>query len=110
VRRKLHLYLEKKLEHQEGEEISVSNEVNQKSGAEELQNRLEKIDVEVVESDDGLWAVLSDKTQKQLTEDESEEQDYTKSDYEQALDGTVSEAQEAIEDFENPDYEKLIEL
>jgi len=64
----------------------------------------------VVESDDGLWAVLSDKTQKQLTEDESEEQDYTKSDYEQALDGTVSEAQEAIEDFENPDYEKLIEL
>jgi len=58
--------------------------------------------------DSGLF--FQTKHKKQLTEDESEEQDYTKSDYEQALDGTVSEAQEAIEDFENPDYEKLIEL
>jgi len=102
--------LREKLEHQEGEEISVSNEVNQKIWSRGASKPPRKIDVEVVESDDGLWAVLSDKTQKQLTEDESEEQDYTKSDYEQALDGTVSEAQEAIEDFENPDYEKFIEL
>jgi len=108
--------LREELERQEGEDISVSNEVNRKIWSRGASKPPRKIDVEVVEADDGLWAVLSDKSQKKLSdtsEDESEdtdEEEYTESDYEEALDGTVSESQEAIEDFEDPDYDKLIQL
>lgn len=109
--------LREELERQEGEEISVSNEVNRKIWSRGASKPPRKIDVEIVEADDGLWAVLSDKSQKQLSdtsedesEEDSDEEDYTEADYEEALDGTVSEAQEAIEDFEDPDYDKLIQL
>lgn len=116
--------LREKLERQEGEGVSVSNEVNQEIWKNGASKPPRKVQVEVVESDDGLWAVLSDKTQETLTEtSESEEEsedeepedtddgeEYTESDYEEALEGTVSEAQEAIEDMEDPDYDKLIQL
>ncbi len=112
--------LREELERQEGKEISVSNEVNRKIWSRGASKPPRKIDVEIVEADDGYWAVLSDKSQKELSdtsedelEDDSEDSDdeeYTESDYEEALDGTVSEAQEAIEDFEDPDYDKLIQL
>lgn len=107
--------LREELERREGEEISVSNEVNQKIWSRGASKPPRKIDVEVVEADDGLWAVLSDKKQlSDASEDESEEdsdeEEYTESDYEEALEGTVSEAQETIEDFEDPDYDKLIQL
>lgn len=111
--------LREELERHEGEEISISNEVNQKIWSRGASKPPRKVDIEVVEAEDGLWAVLSDKAQDSsgTSEDESEEVsedteegEYTESDYEEALDGTVSEAQEAIEDFEDPDYDKLIQL
>jgi large subunit ribosomal protein L31e len=107
--------LREELERQEGEAISVSNEVNQKIWSRGASKPPRKIDVEVVESDDGLWAVLSDKkqlsdTSEDESEEDSDEQEYTESDYEEALEGKVSEAQEAIEDFEDPNYDKLIQL
>jgi ribosomal protein L31E len=107
--------LREELERQEGEAISISNEVNRKIWSRGASKPPRKIDVEVVESDDGLWAVLSDKkqlsdTSEDESEEDSDEQEYTESDYEEALEGTVSEAQEAIEDFEDPNYDKLIQL
>jgi len=112
--------LREELERREGEEISISNEVNQKIWSRGASKPPRKVDIEVVEAEEGLWAVLSDKAQKNssgTSENESEEEsedteegEYTESDYEEALDGTVSEAQEAIEDFEDPDYDKLIQL
>lgn len=107
--------LREELERQEGEAISISNEVNRKIWSRGASKPPRKIDVEVVESDDGLWAVLSDKkqlsdTSEDESEEDSDEQEYTESDYEEALEGKVSEAQEAIEDFEDPNYDKLIQL
>jgi ribosomal protein L31E len=108
--------LREELERQEGEEISISNEVNQEIWSRGAAKPPRKIKVELVESEDGLWAVLSDKDQQELSdtsEDESEEADegeYAESEYEELLDGTVSEAQEAIEELEDPDYDKLIQL
>lgn len=109
--------LREKLERQEGEEISVSNEVNQKIWSRGASKPPRKVDVEVVEADDGLWAVLSDKSQKTISDDsedetekDSDEEEYTESDYEEALDGTVSESQESIEALIDPDYDKLIQL
>ena len=99
--------LREELQRLEGEEVSISNEVNQRIWSRGSSKPPRKISVEVVESDDGLWAVLSDRKQEEITEDEEE---YTESDYEEALDGTVSEAQEAIEAFKDPDYNKLIQL
>ena len=99
--------LREELQRLEGEEVSISNEVNQRIWSRGSSKPPRKISVEVVESDDGLWAVLSDRKQEDITEDEEE---YTESDYEEALDGTVSEAQEAIEAFKDPDYNKLIQL
>lgn len=106
--------LREKLEHQEGEKVSISNEVNQKIWENGATKPPRKVNVEVVESDDRLWAVLSDKTQKKLADtskkDEEVEDTGSESGYEEILEGTVSEAQEAIEEINDPDYDKLIQL
>ena len=105
--------LREELERHEGEEVSVSNEVNQEIWKNGASKPPRKISVEVVQSDDGLWAVLSDKVQETLktgSEEAETDKDLSEAEYEEALDGTVSEAKESVENLEDPDYDKLIQL
>ncbi len=136
--------LQEELEKREGEEVSVSPEVNAKiweRGAEKPPVRLE---VEVTEAAGRKVAVLpgaepeaeeepepepeddeeeetededteesedeeeqEDESEEEEAEDEEEEPD---EEYEEILSGTVGEAKDAIQELDNPDYERLLEL
>lgn len=108
--------LREELERQEDEEVSLSNEVNQEIWKNGAARPPRKITVEVVDSDDGLWAVLSDKEQQNTQVSDEGQQQTGESDtgsdevdYEGIVDGTVSEAKDAVEELDSPDYEALIQ-
>lgn len=108
--------LREKLEELEGEEVSISPEVNARiweKGAEKPPARLE---VDVVDTSSGLQAVLAGEEPEE-TEDtgeveeteEPEETGETGEDYEEVVSGTVGEAKEAVQEMDDPDYEAILE-
>ncbi len=124
--------LREKLEEREGEEVSVSPEVNSKIWESGIERPPAKLEVEVVETADGLRAVLPgaeveepepeeieeepEPEEEQLEEEEAEEQDTgddgasTESiDYEEIVSGTVGEAKEQLQEMDDVDWDKALE-
>jgi len=96
-------------------DLSISPEINHHLWDRGASNPPTTIRVEVVEQDDGKRVQLAESETQQTeqttsTKESTEESSETDGKYEEALDGTVSDAKDAIKDMENPDYERLLEL
>lgn len=106
--------LREELERQEGEEVSVSNEVNQEIWSRGASKPPRKITVEVEDFGDQRRAVISERENEAVTQSSGDESADESSqdegrDYEEIVSGTVSDAKEAINELESPDYKALIE-
>lgn len=125
--------LREELEEREGGQVSVDPEVNNRIWQDGIENPPRKLEVEVVETADGLRAVLpgteleepepepepeeeeeeteAEEQPEEEVEDEQEEADDedAAADYEEIVSGTVSDAKEALQDMDNPDYEAALE-
>lgn len=104
--------LRQKLEELEGEEVSISPEVNAKIWENGVEKPPAKLKVEVVETDSGLRAVLPEEeteTEETVEEEEEEEvEEEEEHDYEEAVSGTVDESKDAIMEMKDPDYDALM--
>jgi ribosomal protein L31E len=113
--------LRKQVEKREGEKVSVAPDINHEIWKNGAKNPPTSLEVEVVEIDGELTVKLAEddtpvQEQKGYSEEKEEEETETAEstsedeEYEEALDGTVGEAKDNIEDLDNPDYERLLEL
>ncbi len=120
--------LQEELEKREGEDVSISPEINVKIWRNGVENPPTRLEVEVRETGTGKVAVLpgaepepEPETGEESEEEEAEEEENGEEDeetredekdeeYREAVSGTVGEAKEAIEDMEDPDYARLLEL
>lgn len=119
--------LRKELENREGEKVSVSPEVNSRIWENGVERPPAKLEVEVIDTGDGLRAVLpgtsveepepepepEDEEDEETSEsEESEEETVEESgepDYEEIVSGTVSQAKDRVKELESPDYEAVLE-
>lgn len=114
--------LQEKLEDREGASVSISPEVNSRIWENGMEKPPGKIEVEVVETEDfELRAVLPDGEAKDETEPEPEPEEEAEeeeekeaadgeADYDDIVSGTVSEAKEAVQELDDPDYEAILEV
>lgn len=101
--------LREELKRREKEEVKLSSEINQKIWENGARQPPAKIQVETEAANDGLKATLvEEKTTKTETQ-RTEKEDKSEVDYEKIVSGTIGEAKEAIEELDQPDYEKLLE-
>lgn len=107
--------LREKLEEREGEAVSVSPEVNSRIWENGIERPPAKLEVEVVETSDGLRAVLPGaevEEPEEGEEDETEESEDGETedvDYEEIVSGTVSEAKEELQELDSLDWEAALE-
>lgn len=116
--------LREKLEDQEGEDVSISPEVNSKIWENGMEKPPAKLEVEVVDTSDGLRAVLPgaeveepepepEPEESEETEEEEEAEDSTEEDsgvdYSEIVSGTVGEAKEQLQELDDPDFSKALE-
>lgn len=115
--------LREKLEDQEGEDVSIAPEINSKIWENGMERPPAKLKVEVVETSDGLRAILPgaeveepepepEPEEEEEKEDEAEEEEEDEDsgvDYEEIVSGTVGEAKEQLQELESPDYKKALE-
>lgn len=97
--------LREKLEHQKGEEVSISSEVNQEIWERGAKKPPAKVTVDVQPTENGLKAFSAEQPKTQSTESSSNKQDV---DYEEIVEGTVSEVKDTVEE-EDVDPEKVLE-
>ena len=100
--------LRKKMEKNE-EEFEISNELNNHIWKRGIQRPPKKVTVEF-EDVDGKRVAVPVEADKQTVSQPSKDTEETSEADDSVLDGTVSEAKEAVSDMENPDYEQLLEL
>lgn len=111
--------LRNKLEELEGEEVSISPEVNARIWEDGVERPPAKLEVETEQTENGIRAVLpgteAETEVKEQPSDESKEEETEGSEssgeaeYDEIVSGTVGEAKEAIRDLEDPDYQALLE-
>lgn len=113
--------LREQLENREGEDVSISPEVNSEIWKNGMERPPAKIEVEVVETSTGLTAVLPDgkveepepepepEPEEETEEEEEEPADEEGADYEDIVSGTVSEAKDAVQELDDPDYQAILE-
>lgn len=105
--------LKEEVARREGDEFSVSQDINSYIWSRGAEKPPRNIAVEIVETDDGKLVQLAGQEveEKQPETSQPEEaEESTGQDYGEVLDGTVGEAKDAINEMEDPDYEKLLEL
>jgi len=110
--------LREELEEREGEEVSISPEVNSRIWENGIERPPARLEVEVKDTVEGLRAVLPGEEVEEPEsepEDETEEQEEekvdeeTEVDYEGIVSGTVSDAKEQLQELDDPDYEAALE-
>lgn len=113
--------LRRKLEELEEEEVSISPEVNSKLWENGVERPPARLEVEVVDTDSGLRAVLpgeeaeSKPSETEETEDEEEDDSEKETeqesgeDYSEIVSGTVSDAKDELQELEDPDWESALE-
>ncbi|MFB6292203.1 MAG: hypothetical protein ABEI58_02305 [Candidatus Nanohaloarchaea archaeon] len=122
--------LQEKLEEREGEDVSVSPEVNAKIWERGAEKPPATLEVEVTEAGGRKVALLpgaepeteepepeeveeeqeQEEDEEPAEEEESEDEDEADDEYDDILSGTVGEAKDAIKELDSPDYERLLEL
>lgn len=99
--------LREKLERIEDTEVTLSREVNQKIWERGAEKPPSKIQVKITKTEDGVRAELAESRQED--QHTSSEEGSSEADYEEIVSNTVDDAKDAIEELDNPDYEKLLE-
>lgn len=96
--------LREKLENQEGEDVTISSEVNQEIWDRGAKKPPAKITVDVQPAEDGLKAFPAEQPTTQTSTSTSS----GSVDYEEVVEGTVAEVKEEVEE-EDLDPEKVLE-
>lgn len=93
------------------EDVKVSQELNQEIWSRGATKPPRKVTVEEIEG--VLYPVEDIKQQKQETSETNEEDENSSSEsdenYNEVVDGNIGDVKEAVENMEDPDYDKLIE-
>lgn len=97
--------LREKLEHQKGEDVTISSEVNQEIWERGAKKPPAQITVDVQPTEDGLKAFPGEQPEQSTSTSSSTSSDV---DYEEVVEGTVAEVKEQVKE-EDIDPEKVLE-
>ena len=96
---------------EEALEEDEENEMMQRmQGGQEAEEDLEELE-EVEETEEAVeeeTETEESESEEESTQDETEETDSTSADYEEIVSGTISDAKEALEEMDNPDYDTAL--
>lgn len=97
--------LREKLEHQKGEEVAISSEVNQEIWSRGARKPPAKVTVDVQSTEEGLKAFSAEQPKTSSSSSSTTSSDV---DYEEIVEGTVSEVKDAVKE-DDVDPEKVLE-
>ena len=97
--------LQRKIKKSE-DDVEFSNELNNLIWKKGMQKPPKKVTVDFISQDDKTVVIPVEQDKKTSTTSESKDTEEVE---ESVLDGTVSDAKDAISEMEDPDYEELLE-